>query len=54
MITLYEKAIKLDPDNAQAHYNLANVFSDMGKNDKAIALYKRAIEIKENYVVNLI
>jgi len=48
-ITLYQATIKFAPGSAQAHYNLANAYSDLGRNQEAIAEYQRTIEIEPRY-----
>jgi hypothetical protein len=37
-----ERAIKLDPENAVAHYNLGNVYEDLFSDEKAITEYQIA------------
>jgi tetratricopeptide (TPR) repeat protein len=37
-----ERAIKLDPGNAMAHYNLGNVYEDLFSDEKAILEYQMA------------
>lgn len=44
-IFAYQESIKVDPNLASVHYNLANVFVAVGKLDEAIAEYKKAIKI---------
>ena len=41
----YEKAIKSDPDNAKAHYNLGNIYLRISKYDEAIKYYEKSIEL---------
>jgi tetratricopeptide (TPR) repeat protein len=42
----YKKALDMEPDNAKAHIDLANVFRAEGKLDEAIAHYMRALDIE--------
>ncbi|OYE00044.1 hypothetical protein CDG79_37360 [Nostoc sp. 'Peltigera membranacea cyanobiont' 232] len=48
-IAAYQKAIKLDPSDAIAYYNLGNVLIDQKKLDGAVAAYQKAIEIDPNF-----
>jgi serine/threonine-protein kinase len=45
----YRTAIRLKPDYAPAHYNLATVLSDQGKSDEAIAEFRTAIRLKPDF-----
>ena len=46
-IEAYEKSLGLDPNNADAHYNLGLLYSDVKNNSKkAIAHYKKYLELK--------
>ena len=47
---LYNKILKVNPDHSQALNNLANIFEDLGENQKATNCYEKAIEINPNYV----
>ena len=40
----FEKAVELDPQNAEAHAELGAVYEDMGQIDKALEYYKKALE----------
>ena len=40
----FERATKLDPDNAAAHYGLGNVYEELGKLEPAQAEYEIAIQ----------
>ena len=42
-IKSYERAIALNPNFAEAHNNLGNVFKDLDRLDDAIKSYERAI-----------
>ena len=44
-IASYKEAIRINPDDADAHYNLGFVYGDAGQHEKAIASYKEAIRI---------
>jgi tetratricopeptide (TPR) repeat protein len=48
-----DKAIKLDAKDASAHYNRACALARLGRRAEAIAALKRAIEIDEDYAVDL-
>jgi Flp pilus assembly protein TadD len=39
----------LDPKDAKAHYNLAAVLADMDRGDEAIAEYREAVRLNEDY-----
>ena len=39
---LYERAIGLDPDCFEAHFNLGNIHHDLGRYDEALACYRDA------------
>jgi tetratricopeptide (TPR) repeat protein len=41
----YKKAIKADPNLAEAHYNLALTLDKMGKHEDATASFKKAAEL---------
>ncbi len=45
----FEHVVQKDPDNASAHNGLGNVAYGMGDLDRAIAAYKRAIELAPAY-----
>ena len=47
---LYRKAIKLNPDFAEAHFNLGNILRDLGNLKEAELLYRKAIELDPNLV----
>jgi Flp pilus assembly protein TadD len=44
-IERFESAIKLDPMNAQAHYNLAKALRQKGQRAAAQAAYQKAIRL---------
>jgi len=43
-IKMYEKAIEVDPNYADAYNDLGIIYNDIGKYDKAIDYYKKALE----------
>ncbi|MDA9075155.1 tetratricopeptide repeat protein, partial [Amylibacter sp.] len=45
----YKKAISIEPDYADAYYNMGNAFTDQGKVDEAIEAYNKALSIKPDY-----
>ncbi len=45
-ITYLNTAIRIKPDNAEAHYAIADILAAQGKNDEAIRHYKQALQIK--------
>jgi len=45
----FEKAAKYDPENPEIWFNMGNVYMNLKDNQKAIELYTKAIEIKEDY-----
>jgi tetratricopeptide (TPR) repeat protein len=44
-VAAYQKATQLDPDNATAYANLADVYNANGRTEKALTAYLRAIEL---------
>ena len=48
-ITHYNKAIKLKPDYAEAHYNLGNTFYTLKKFKRAINKYRQAVLLLATY-----
>ena len=48
-ITLFEHALKLNPDNFVAHYNLGGAMRDMGKIDEAILHFSESLRLKQDY-----
>jgi tetratricopeptide (TPR) repeat protein len=40
----YERALSLDPDNAEAHYNLGRLYEDLQELDKAMTQYRLAAQ----------
>jgi len=47
---LMEEIVANDPDNPDLYYNLGVSAGQLGDNEKAIAYYEKAIELKPNYV----
>jgi spermidine synthase len=43
--------VSLNPLSAEAHYNLASIFSGEGKADSALLLYRRAIRVKPDFAL---
>jgi tetratricopeptide (TPR) repeat protein len=48
-ILCFENAIRLDPENADAHFNLGNTFAQRGKLRDAVICYQEAIAIDPNF-----
>ena len=46
----YKKALEINPDYAEAYYNMGIALKDNGDLDAAIDSYKKALEIKPDYV----
>lgn len=46
---LYERAIDLEPDLFEAHFNLGNVFHDLGRLEEARAAYEAALRLNADY-----
>jgi tetratricopeptide (TPR) repeat protein len=44
-----EKAVKLAPNDAEAHYNLSNTLKELGRLDEALASYTQAIALKPDH-----
>jgi tetratricopeptide (TPR) repeat protein len=45
----YQKALELEPDNAEAHYNLGNMLRQKGRVEEALAQYELALQSKPDY-----
>src|SRR5690606_36344427 len=45
----YQRAIRIQPSHAEAHYNMGNVCLEQRRTDEAIAYYDRAIQLKPDY-----
>jgi TonB family protein len=48
-ITEYREAVRLDPENAETHYNLARTLDKNGEHDAAIAEYREALRLKPEF-----
>ncbi|MBS0311506.1 MAG: tetratricopeptide repeat protein, partial [Proteobacteria bacterium] len=48
-IARYRQAIALQPNHANAHYNLGNALKEQGRMDEAIASYRKAVALTPNY-----
>lgn len=46
---IYEKLLRIDPNDDQGHDALANVLHRLGKDEEAIAHHKKAIALDEGY-----
>jgi tetratricopeptide (TPR) repeat protein len=44
-VELYKLALRVDPDDADAHYNLGNAYNESGKHEEAIESNKQALRI---------
>ncbi|MBV8278300.1 MAG: tetratricopeptide repeat protein [Verrucomicrobia bacterium] len=49
-VAQYQRALEINPNDAEAHYNLGLVLFRNGQLDKAIAQYQKGLEINPNYV----
>ena len=45
-VELIGKAVALQPDCADAHFNLGTAFQDLGRLEDALASYRKALELK--------
>ncbi|HEY6452662.1 MAG TPA: tetratricopeptide repeat protein [Steroidobacteraceae bacterium] len=48
-ITLFDRAIALNPAHAESHYKRANALKDLGRLEASVASYDRAIEQRSDY-----
>ena len=46
---LYERAITLEPDVFEAHFNLGNIFHDLGRYTEAQVCYRDALKLNPTY-----
>ena len=44
-----QKSVQLDPEDAEAYYNLGIVMQELGRLDEAEASYKKAITLKPDH-----
>ncbi len=49
----YQKAIEIDPNNADSLWYLASAYEDLGKFDQALKYYQDALKIKPDDQINL-
>ncbi|MCK5179429.1 MAG: tetratricopeptide repeat protein, partial [Candidatus Omnitrophica bacterium] len=49
-IPFYERTLKYANRSSRVYFNLANEYRSAGQNEKAVSLYKKAVEIKPDYV----
>lgn len=49
-INSYKKAIELNPNYAEAYFNMASVLRQLGKKNESIKCYQKAININPEYV----
>jgi Flp pilus assembly protein TadD len=49
-ITFYQRAIRVKPDYAMAHYNLAKALGEQGDRAAAIQLYRKAVRLAPDHV----
>ena len=47
-VELFQRAIRLDPKFADAHFALGHAYFDIGRYEKAIESFKRAVELNPN------
>ena len=48
-LTANQKAVELDTQDAEAHYNLGNTLQELGRLEEASASYRQAIHLKPDY-----
>ncbi len=49
-IASYKEAIRLKPDDAEAHYNLGSAYGNLGRYEEAVMAFKVAILLKPELV----
>jgi len=47
----FQKAIEIEPELGEAHYNLGGLLRQKGKIDEAVGHFEKAIKIKEDYLL---
>ena len=45
----FKGALRIDPENADAHYNLGVIYKETGRDDEAVALLKEAVRINPSH-----
>ena len=48
-LSSYQQAVKINPNDANAHYNLGLILKKLGKSEEAKNSYQKAIEINPNF-----
>jgi len=48
-VSSFTKALQINPDYAEAHYNLGNALRDLGKLEEAVSSFTKALQINPNY-----
>ncbi|HPN56534.1 MAG TPA: tetratricopeptide repeat protein, partial [Candidatus Omnitrophota bacterium] len=48
-VKAFQSAIQLNPDFAEAYYNLGNAYGDLGRHAEAIQVYQSAITLNPNF-----
>jgi len=46
----YNRALRLNPDNAEAHYKLGTIWEKQNKFAEATQMYKQAVSLRPDYV----
>ena len=49
-VKIYDRALKLIPDYADAYVNKGTVLGNLGKYDESLACYDKALELNPDYV----
>lgn len=49
-IDAYAKAIKLNPDSAECHFNIASAYNDKGELSNAFKHYKESLTYDKNNI----
>ena len=47
-VAQFQKAVEINPNDAEAQYNLGNAFFQKGQLDEAVAQFQKALEIDPN------